>query len=191
MADERGIELPDDCDWPSLEARSGTDLQNHYIDILRKLGEQRGLLGDIFAKRGYHGEALERYRGSRAHDPDDTDALRGEVTTLLNLDRAHEAADMIDELARRSRSDVDGLVACAQARLALGEPVPALDHLKQAQALEPGRPDLSQLQAKVAILLGDLGGALEAYQAALQLDPGNREARFNLDNTPVRIEGVS
>ncbi len=144
------------------------------------------LLGDIFAKRGYHGEALERYRGSRAHDPDDTDALRGEVTTLLNLDRAHEAADMIDELARRSRSDVDGLVACAQARLALGEPVPALDHLKQAQALEPGRPDLSQLQAKVAILLGDLGGALEAYQAALQLDPGLVQVWYELGGLEER-----
>lgn len=49
MADERGIELPKDCDWPTLIKKSGTDLQNHYIDSLRKLGQQRGLLGDIFA----------------------------------------------------------------------------------------------------------------------------------------------
>jgi type I restriction enzyme M protein len=49
MADERGIELPKSCDWPSLVAKSGTALQDHYIDLLRKLGQQRGLLGDIFA----------------------------------------------------------------------------------------------------------------------------------------------
>ena len=49
MADERGIALPEGCDWRSLEARSGTDLADHYIDVLRTLGQQRGLLGDIFA----------------------------------------------------------------------------------------------------------------------------------------------
>src|SRR6202158_6080227 len=49
MADERDIELPRGCDWPSLGNKSGTALQDHYIDLLRKLGQQRGLLGDIFA----------------------------------------------------------------------------------------------------------------------------------------------
>jgi type I restriction enzyme M protein len=49
MADERGIDLPKDCNWPSLIKKSGTDLRDHYIDLLRKLGQQRGLLGDIFA----------------------------------------------------------------------------------------------------------------------------------------------
>jgi len=49
MADERDIELPKGCDWPSLVSKSGTALQDHYIDLLRKLGQQRGLLGDIFA----------------------------------------------------------------------------------------------------------------------------------------------
>jgi len=49
MADERGIELPKGCDWPTLSDESGTDLTDDYVDILRKLGQQRGLLGDIFA----------------------------------------------------------------------------------------------------------------------------------------------
>jgi type I restriction enzyme M protein len=49
MADERDIELPKGCDWPSLVNKSGTALQDYYIDLLRKLGQQRGLLGDIFA----------------------------------------------------------------------------------------------------------------------------------------------
>jgi type I restriction enzyme M protein len=49
MANERDIELPKGCDWPSLVTKSGTALQDHYIDLLRKLGQQRGLLGDIFA----------------------------------------------------------------------------------------------------------------------------------------------
>ena len=49
MADERGIELPKDCDWPTLYKQSGTNLTDHYVDVLRKLSKEKGLLGQIFA----------------------------------------------------------------------------------------------------------------------------------------------
>lgn len=61
MADERGIDLRKlsvrrrdrvehwNCSWPSLAARSGTDLVDGYADVLRALGQQRGILGDIYA----------------------------------------------------------------------------------------------------------------------------------------------
>ena len=49
MADERGIELPKKCDWPTLYKQTGTDLTDHYVDVLRTLGKQPGLLGVIFA----------------------------------------------------------------------------------------------------------------------------------------------
>ena len=50
MADERGLKLPRDCDWPSLAGRSGTALVDHYTELLRTLGRQEGILGDIYAK---------------------------------------------------------------------------------------------------------------------------------------------
>jgi hypothetical protein len=37
MADERGVELPKGCDWPSLREKTGTELTDFYIDVLRKL----------------------------------------------------------------------------------------------------------------------------------------------------------
>src|SRR5437879_5106147 len=62
MADERGIDLSRkpmknekdedilyDCSWPTLATQSGTALTDHYTNVLRVLGKQRGLLGDIFA----------------------------------------------------------------------------------------------------------------------------------------------
>ena len=49
MADERGVDLPEGCDWPTLAGKSGTDLTNHYVDVLRTLGSSRGLLADIFS----------------------------------------------------------------------------------------------------------------------------------------------
>lgn len=50
MTDERGIEIPMGCTWERLKGKSGTDLTDHYADILRKLRESKGLLGDIFAQ---------------------------------------------------------------------------------------------------------------------------------------------
>src|SRR5260370_34586865 len=49
MADERAIQLPKGCDWPTLRNKSGTDLTDYYIELLRKLGKEPGLLGDIFS----------------------------------------------------------------------------------------------------------------------------------------------
>src|SRR3954453_15070459 len=48
MADERGVEVPVETDWPYLRKQSGTDLLDAYIEALRTLGKQPGILGDIF-----------------------------------------------------------------------------------------------------------------------------------------------
>ena len=50
MAEESAAEIPKSYDWASLKVRSGTDLMDHYGDILRKLREVPGLLQDIFAQ---------------------------------------------------------------------------------------------------------------------------------------------
>jgi len=49
MADERHLDLPEGCDWPSLSEMSGTELLEYYIDTLRNLGKQPGILGDIYS----------------------------------------------------------------------------------------------------------------------------------------------
>ena len=57
MADEyakppysRDVGIPDGFDWTSLTSRRGADLEAHYVILLRKLGEQKGMLGQIFTK---------------------------------------------------------------------------------------------------------------------------------------------
>ncbi|MBN8625962.1 MAG: N-6 DNA methylase [Planctomycetes bacterium] len=50
MADERGVEVPKSCDWPSIAGKSGTALVEDYSDALRALGKQPGILGEIYAK---------------------------------------------------------------------------------------------------------------------------------------------
>jgi len=49
MADERGVALPEETDWPFLRKQSGTELLDSYVEALRTLGKQPGMLGDIFA----------------------------------------------------------------------------------------------------------------------------------------------
>jgi type I restriction enzyme M protein len=57
MADEyarppykRDLGIPKGYDWPSLTSRTGADLELHYIQLLLKLGKEKGLLGQIFTK---------------------------------------------------------------------------------------------------------------------------------------------
>jgi tetratricopeptide (TPR) repeat protein len=138
------------------------------------------LLGDIFAKRGLYGEALERYRAARAATPDDPDATLGEIRALLALGWAGEAAPLADELAQQVRGDVEVLVARARVRLAVNDALGALDCIREAQALDPGRPDLFHLQAQVSGRLGDRSAALAAFNAALQLDPSLVRVWFEL-----------
>ncbi|HEY0689996.1 MAG TPA: type I restriction-modification system subunit M N-terminal domain-containing protein [Kribbella sp.] len=57
MADEqtqspwnRSSPVPAGFDWPSLLEKSGDELEAHYIHVLRELGTQPGMLGQIFRK---------------------------------------------------------------------------------------------------------------------------------------------
>lgn len=49
-ADEAGKKTRIDCSWPHLSEKSGTALIDHFSLVLRALGKQPGLLGDIFAQ---------------------------------------------------------------------------------------------------------------------------------------------
>ena len=49
LAQEKGVKLPQSCTWNDLKAKSGTELLDAYIEILRTLSRQKGMLGDIFA----------------------------------------------------------------------------------------------------------------------------------------------
>lgn len=49
MAQEKGVSLPEGCDWNTLKAKSGTELNETYISMLLTLSRQKGTLGAIFA----------------------------------------------------------------------------------------------------------------------------------------------
>src|SRR5512136_3052620 len=49
LAEEKGLVIPAGYDWASLRDRSGVELLDHYIEMLRRLGREQGILGEIFA----------------------------------------------------------------------------------------------------------------------------------------------
>jgi len=57
MADEyckpphsRNLGIPTDYDWESLAGLRGGPLEIHYVNLLRELGKERGILGHIYTK---------------------------------------------------------------------------------------------------------------------------------------------
>jgi type I restriction enzyme M protein len=57
MADEyakppysRNVGIPQKYNWQSLKSKRGAELEVHYVTLLRELGNQKGMLGQIFTK---------------------------------------------------------------------------------------------------------------------------------------------
>jgi len=57
MADEyskppynRTLPIPKENNWESLSSKKGAELETHYTILLRELGKQKGILGQIFTK---------------------------------------------------------------------------------------------------------------------------------------------
>ena len=49
MIEEKGAKITAEYSWAVLREKSGTELTEHYMDTLRELGKQKGMLGDIYA----------------------------------------------------------------------------------------------------------------------------------------------
>ncbi|MGH7663602.1 MAG: tetratricopeptide repeat protein [Gemmatimonadaceae bacterium] len=144
------------------------------------------LLGDVFARQGLFGEALERYRESR-HEAADGDlpedngrAMTGEVRVLLELGRYSEALPAAEALLAARPEDADMLLLAAGARAGSGDPASALRALETARRVAPMRPDVMQRTGDIARSLGDTDAAIAAYHHAIELDPDLAAVRFEL-----------
>ena len=142
--------------------------------------EAQLLSGQIFARRGLHGEALERYRAARTVMSDRAEARLGEIRQLLALGRGAEAVPDAISLADEWPEDADILVTLAEARLAAGDPAKSLEALRLARERAPHRADILQLEGDIAADMGDVEAARESYEGALLLNPRFAQVHFNL-----------
>ena len=52
LKDAEGKEIPDGemCDWETLTSKRGAELEAYYVQMLRSLGTEKGMLGQIYTK---------------------------------------------------------------------------------------------------------------------------------------------
>jgi tetratricopeptide (TPR) repeat protein len=138
------------------------------------------LTGDIFARQGLWGEALERYHDARRLAPDKPAAMMGEATALLRLGRAREARLVAESLLHRLPRDIDALMLASAARGEAGDPAAALAALDTARQVAPMRADVHRHIGDIARKLGDNDRAVTAYRDALALDADYAVVRYQL-----------
>jgi tetratricopeptide (TPR) repeat protein len=138
------------------------------------------LMGDVFAKQGLYGEALDRYREALRIDPDLRDARVGEAWSLVRLGRSQEARPLAHMLVKEEPEEIEVLMLAATAYAEAGDPAAALDCLDTARRVAPMRAEIQQKMGDIARSLGDNEGAISAYRHALQLDSDFAIVRFQL-----------
>lgn len=138
------------------------------------------LLGRIFARRGLHGEALERFSAALVDRPHDPDLLLGLADALLALGRGPEALETANRLVGLTPGQGDALAIRARARQQSGDLAGARADAEEAARRLPGRGDLLVLLGSIAREGGDREAARAAYQAALQLDAALVQAWYEL-----------
>jgi tetratricopeptide (TPR) repeat protein len=142
--------------------------------------EGLALLGDVYAKQGLYGEALDRYREALRLDPAIRRATIGEAWCLVRLGRAPEARPIAERLLDDDHDDVEVLMLTATACAESGDPAAALAVLEVARRVAPMRADIQQKIGDIARSLGDNEGAISAYRHALELDHDFAIVRFQL-----------
>jgi len=155
------------------------------------------LLGDVYAKQGAYGEALERYRGARTlaggtvnAGPANRRAQAGEVRVLIMLGRGGEARPLAEDLLNAAPADVEMLLLAATARADGGDPAAALEALERARRGAPARADVLKQIGDVARSIGDFESAVESYRHALTLDPDFAVVRYQLA-TILEMKGIN
>ncbi len=99
---------------------------------------------------------------------------------LLDLGELEEAAALGARLTGRDAANPNPAANTARALARLGRAAEAASYAEEATRRAPERADLFVLLGNTRGMAGDLAGAGEAFQAALELDPGSREAAEGL-----------
>ena len=144
----------------------------------------RDATGSIAAPLPQTDSGLRDYAATwkRRHEdaPDDTAAAVNYARALRGLTQYAQAAAVLEAAAAKHPDDRPLLAAYGKALADAGRPREAGEVLRRAHT--PDRPDWSVLSAQGAVAdqLGDHAGAVDYYDAALKIRPGEPTVLSNL-----------
>lgn len=128
MADEyskppylRTTGVPEEYNWESLRSKRGAELEAHYVALLRELGTQKGILGQIFTKaQNKIQDPAKLYRLISMIDETNWVMLgadvKGDIYEGLLAKNAEDTKSGAGSILHAARTDpCDGRVRCASA----------------------------------------------------------------------------
>ena len=147
-------------------------------------------LADALHKAGDLRDAEKAFRDLLRRMPGFGPAKLGLGAVLLALDRAQEAAELLE--AAIAESTDPRLLAGLHCNLAIArcrrhDYAAALDHFEQTQRLNPSRHDLDLARAQTMQDLRRLEDALDLYRQVLARDPANEAAHSAYNDLLYRM----
>jgi tetratricopeptide (TPR) repeat protein len=156
----RGLALqPDDVSlryWlgAALYASGNTaDAEREFAAVVRQspdYAKAHFSLGAIADANGRTAAAIERYRAAVRADPTLPDARLRLAADLQRIGQMDSALGQYDAVTKLDPGVAEAWIGGGQCLLALGRTEPARDWLARALRLHPTRPELVQLQARLA-----------------------------------------
>ncbi|HXB74338.1 MAG TPA: tetratricopeptide repeat protein [Candidatus Acidoferrales bacterium] len=147
-------------------------------------------------------EAAEQFRHALRVQPDYSDARYNLANTLVAQGKLEEAAPHFRQVLAAVPDDAAAREHLVAALTTLGDAAfskardeafsktrlaAAAGYYRELVALEPGSADLHNNFGIILVQSGDVAGAMEQFQAALQVDPAHQQARRNLDLAKKRL----
>jgi Flp pilus assembly protein TadD len=136
-------------------------------------------------------QAEGAYRQSLVLEPDDPDAMRGLIKSLIGQQRNAEVLSLTRELQNNSPYDEELWNLRANAHLALEQPLEAITSLETARLLDRASPDM-------LVMLGDLHlhgdrprDAVAAYRQAFSIEEPDAGQMLRAVEGLLSIEGLA
>lgn len=139
-------------------------------------------LGNVYDRLGKSGQSEQAFNRALDADPNDPTIMEAYAGSLARRGvRLERALALAKEALTYEPGNERYLSTVGMIYQKLGDNERALGYLRQASA---GGADASTLErlGDIHVELGDLVGAREAYEQALELDGGNTELRRKLDS---------
>ncbi|MBV8820261.1 MAG: tetratricopeptide repeat protein, partial [Acidobacteriaceae bacterium] len=163
-------------------------LLTQAVEIRPDSATARNNLATSFANVGKLDEAIRECRDALRLDAGYQDARYNLASVLASKGDAQAALAELSVYLRSSPEDVQALELAGRMQVAAGHTSESLEYFRRAAVLSPLDGSVQTNLGAALAMTGDYAGAVQAFEAALKIDPTNRPARENLEQARARMQ---